>query len=273
MANTGKSNSAEERGVDLDLVSAGHKRITAMIVDDEPETIRMVKTILMAAGMDVVGAESGLDAIDKCPHVQPDVILLDLMMPDMDGYETFHHLRTITSAPVVVISARALKDDIVEGLQTGMDDYLTKPFYPPELVARVNTVVRRARYVPPVSTYSFPTVALTVDIEAREVILREVKIYLPNKEFEILSVLARNAPKMVAKDAIARDVWGEDNTKIQNRIKYFIHILRGKLEVNPARPKLIVSREGLGYRLATEEDSSFGLDKRFPKLIAEEPVS
>jgi len=256
----------------LDLVSAGHKRITALIVDDEPETVRMVKTILMSAGMDVVGAESGLEAIDKCPHVQPDVILLDLMMPQMDGYETYQHLRNITRAPVVVITARSLKDDIVEGLQAGMDDYLTKPFYPPELVARINTVVRRARYIPPVSTYSFPTIEMTVDIEARELTLRGEKIYLPNKEFEILSVLARHAPKMVSKEVIAREVWGEDNAKIQNRIKYFIHILRGKIEITPSRPRLIVSREGLGYRLVSDEEPSNSFSKAPMRLAPENKV-
>lgn len=266
------SKPVQERGVDLDLVSAGHKRITALIVDDEPETVRMVKTILMSAGMDVVGADSGLEAIDKCPHVQPDVILLDLMMPDMDGYETYQHLRNITRAPVVVITARSLKDDIVEGLQAGMDDYLTKPFYPPELIARINTVVRRARYIPPVSTYSFPTIEMTVDIEARELSLRGEKIYLPNKEFEILSVLVRHAPKMVSKEVIAREVWGEDNAKIQNRIKYFIHILRGKIETTPSRPRLIVSREGLGYRLVSDEDPGAGTIKAPQRISSDHTV-
>jgi two-component system, OmpR family, KDP operon response regulator KdpE len=258
--------STMDQGVDLDMVTTSHKRITVLIVDDEPETIRMVKTILMAAGMDVVGAENGLDAIDKCPHVQPDVILLDLMMPDMDGYETYEHLQNITTAPVVVVSARALKDDIVVGLQAGMDDYLTKPFYPPELVARINTVVRRARFVPPISIYTFPTISMTIDTDAREVTLREKKIFLPNKEFEILSVLVRKAPKMVSKEEIAMEVWGENNLKIQNRIKYFIHILRGKIELNPSRPKLIISREGLGYRLASDEETANAFVKHAARL-------
>ncbi len=249
------SNIQSDRGVDLDMVTTGHKRITAMIVDDEPDTIRMIKIVLMGAGMDVIGASSGLDAIDKCPHTQPDVVLLDLMMPEMDGYETFHHLRTITNAPIMIISARSLKDDVVEGLQFGADDYITKPFYPPELVARVNTVVRRTRYVPPVSSYSFPTIGLTVDVEAREITHNEKKILLPTKEFDVFSVLVRFAPKLVSKEVIAREVWGEDNEKIQNRIKYFIHILRGKLEEDMATPKLILSREGLGYRLNTDEEA------------------
>jgi two-component system KDP operon response regulator KdpE len=255
-----------DRGVDLDMVTSGHKRITAMIVDDEPETIRMMKIILMGAGMDVIGAASGLDAIDKCPHSQPDVVLLDLMMPEMDGYETFHHLRTITSAPIMIVSARTLKDDVVEGLQFGADDYITKPFYPPELVARVNTVVRRTKYTPPVSTYSFPTIGLKVDSEAREITFREQKILLPSKEFEVFSVLVRFAPKLVSKEVIAREVWGEDNEKIQNRIKYFIHILRGKLEDDMSNPKLILSREGLGYRLNTDEDPASGTYKHSTPL-------
>jgi two-component system KDP operon response regulator KdpE len=247
--------SYQEHGVDLDLVATSHKRITAMIVDDEPETIRLMKTILINAGMDVVGAENGLEAIERCPHVQPDVILLDLMMPELDGYQTFTHLRTLTSAPIILITARSLKDDVVEGLQFGADDYLTKPFYSPELVARINTVVRRSKFIPPVSTYSFPMVSLTIDLEAREVILRDQKIYLPNKEFEILSLLAQQSPKMVTKEVIANQIWGEDNAKIQNRIKYFIHILRGKLELDPENPSLIISRGGMGYRLASEDEN------------------
>ena len=255
-----------EHGVDLDMVTTGHKRITVMIVDDEPETVRMIKTILMTSGMDVIGAESGLDAIDKCPHTQPDIILLDLMMPDMDGYETYQHLRSITSAPIVIVYARSLKDDVVEGLQFGADDYITKPFYPPELVARVNTAVRRAQYTAPVSIYSFPTIDMRVDMENREVTLQDQKILLPAKEFEVFSVLVRFAPKLVSKEVIAREVWGEDNQKIQNRIKYFIHILRGKMEANSSQPRIILSREGLGYRLATDEEAEVNPFRKVNKL-------
>ena len=124
-------------GIDLDLAQESHKRLTALIIDDEPETVRMMKYVLMEAGMDVVGANSGLDAIEKCPHAQPDVILLDLMMPEMDGFETFRFLRNITNAPVLIVSAKSQKEDIVDGLKFGADDYLTKPFYPAELVARI----------------------------------------------------------------------------------------------------------------------------------------
>jgi two-component system KDP operon response regulator KdpE len=240
-------------GIDLDLAQESHKRLTALIVDDEPETIRMLKYVLMEAGMDVVGASSGLDAIEKCPHAQPDIILLDLMMPEMDGYETFRFLRNITNAPILVVSAKSQKEDIVEGLKFGADDYLTKPFYPAELVARINTVVKRSRYVEPIAIYSFPNLQLSIDIESREVKLRGESFLLPRVEFEVLYVLAKFAPKLVTKEVIAHEVWGEDSDKIQKRIKYFVHILRRKLEADPHSPRMIISREGLGYRLATDE--------------------
>jgi two-component system KDP operon response regulator KdpE len=239
-------------GIDLDMVKESHKRLTAMIVDDEPETVRMMKYILMEAGMDVVGANSGLDAIDICPHTQPDVILLDLMMPEMDGYETFRYLRNITNAPVLIVSAKSQKEEVVNGLVFGADDYLTKPFYPGELVARINNIVKRSRYVKPIAAYSFPSIQLTIDIESREVNLRGETFLLPRVEFEVLSVLAKFAPKIVTKEVIAHEVWGEDSDKIQKRIKYFIHIIRRKLEINPHSPRIIISREGLGYRLDTD---------------------
>jgi|WetSurMetagenome_2_1015567.scaffolds.fasta_scaffold164441_2 DNA-binding response OmpR family regulator len=249
-------------GIDLDLVKESHKRLTAMIIDDEPETVRMMKYILMEAGMDVVGANSGLDAIDICPHTQPDVILLDLMMPEMDGYETFRYLRNITNAPVLMVSAKTQKEDVVKGLVFGADDYLTKPFFPAELVARINNIVKRSQYVKPITAYSFPNMKLTIELESREVNLRGEKFLLPRVEFEVLSVLAKYAPKLVTKDVIAHEVWGEDSEKIQKRIKYFVHILRQKLEINPLTPRIIISREGLGYRLDTD-DSMPGNTKRF----------
>jgi two-component system KDP operon response regulator KdpE len=239
-------------GIDLDMVKESHKRLTAMIVDDEPETVRMMKYILMEAGMDVVGANSGLDAIDICPHTQPDVILLDLMMPEMDGYETFRYLRNITNAPVLIVSAKSQKEEVVKGLVFGADDYLTKPFYPGELVARINNIVKRSRYVKPIAAYSFPSIQLTIDVESREVNLRGETFLLPRVEFEVFSVLAKYAPKIVTKEVIAHEVWGEDSDKIQKRIKYFIHIIRRKLEINPHSPRIIISREGLGYRLDTD---------------------
>lgn len=240
-------------GIDLDLAQESHKRLTALIIDDEPETVRMMKYVLMEAGMDVVGANSGLDAIEKCPHAQPDVILLDLMMPEMDGFETFRFLRNITNAPVLIVSAKSQKEDVVDGLKFGADDYLTKPFYPAELVARINTVVKRSRYVEPIAVYSFPNLELSIDIESREVKLRGASFLLPRVEFEVLYTLAKFAPKLVTKEVIAHEVWGEDSDKIQKRIKYFVHILRRKLEADPHSPRMIISREGLGYRLASDE--------------------
>ena len=116
-----------------------------------------------------------------------------------------------------------------------------------------NTVVKRSRYVEPIAIYSFPNLELSIDIESREVKLRGESFLLPRVEFEVLYTLAKFAPKLVTKEVIAHEVWGEDSDKIQKRIKYFIHILRRKLEADPHSPRMIISREGLGYRLASDE--------------------
>ena len=118
------------QGIDLDLVKESHKRLTAMIIDDEPETVRMMKFILMEAGMDVVGANSGLDAIDICPHTQPDVILLDLMMPVLDGFAVLAKIKeddALRLIPVIIVSAANDSKSVVKGIKQGADDYITKP--------------------------------------------------------------------------------------------------------------------------------------------------
>lgn len=239
-------------GVDLDLIEAGRKRITVLIVDDEPDMVNLLKRILMDAGMDVVGATSGLEAIERCPRIQPDVILLDLMMPDMDGYETYGYLRNLTNAPVIFVSCKGQRDDVVNGLKSGADDYLVKPVYPPELVARIQSVMRRSRFIPPVTIYTFPNLKLTIDLDTHEVSLGGDQIQLTNKEFEILTVLAKYAPKPVSKDVLAREVWGESDDLIYNRIKYIIHLLRLKMERRPESPQIIQNREGIGYFLAVD---------------------
>ncbi len=139
--------SALPTGLDLDRLDPSTPRRRVMIVDDEPETVGLLKYILSNAGIDVAGADSGKSAIDKVSRIWPDLILLDLMMPEMDGMETFANIRKLTPAPVVIVSAKNQKEDIVKGLQMGADDYITKPFHPAELVARVNTVVNRSRQI------------------------------------------------------------------------------------------------------------------------------
>jgi DNA-binding response OmpR family regulator len=241
-------------GMDLDRIDPANPRKRAMIVDDEPETVSLMKYVLSNAGIDVAGAESGKSALDKIPRIWPDVILLDLMMPDMDGMETFSNLRKITSAPVMIVSAKNNKDDIVKGLQMGADDYITKPFHPAELVARVNTVVNRSRQTgQSTENLDFPALEMSMDPETREVNIRGNIIALARREFDVLHCLGRHAPRWVDHATLAEEVWGHNDPKAVNRIKYVIYLLRRKLEESPSQPQIILAREGLGYKLAADK--------------------
>lgn len=242
-----------KKGIDLDAVRAKPSANRALIVDDDPDTVDLIKIIFRNAGLDVIGAYNGPEALEKCADLQPHIILLDLMMPGMDGWETYDKLRRLTDAPVIVVSADTKKDNVVRGLNLGFDDYVTKPFYAPELVARVKTVMRRVEKVSPVTIREFPGISLIIDHESHEVKLMGKEIHLSVREFAVLEVLARKAPRLVRYEEIAAKVWGEDNEKIRNRIKYLIYLLRQKLENDPDQPQVILNREGLGYLLNTRE--------------------
>jgi DNA-binding response OmpR family regulator len=244
-------------GLDLDRLDPSNPKRRVMIVDDEPETVNLLKYILSNAGIDVAGADSGQTAIDKVPKIWPDLILMDIMMPEMDGLEAFSKIRKLTPAPVVIVSAKNQKDDIVRGLQMGADDYITKPFHPAELVARVNTVVNRFRQVtPPSGAIEFPGLEMRLDPNTREVEIRGESIALARREFEVLYCLGHHSPRWVDHATLAEEVWGQNDPKAVNRIKYVIYLLRRKLEITPSHPKLILAREGLGYKLATDSQRS-----------------
>lgn len=239
-------------GVDLDRAAEINGRIKALIVDDEADTVSLIKLLLIKSGLDAAGAFSGIEALQKCSRFQPDVILLDIMMPDMDGWQTFEHLRQITTAPVIFVSAKAQEDDVVKGLTMGGDDYISKPYRPRELVARIHTVLRRIRKARPTQIYRFPKSALELDPDNQEVIIQGKRFALQRKTFEVLMVLAKHVPNFVSKEKIAMEVWGEANAEAIERIKYQIFLMRQALEENPDDPKLIISRKRLGYRLAVE---------------------
>ncbi|UCD43387.1 MAG: response regulator transcription factor [Chloroflexota bacterium] len=240
---------ASQRGMDLDTIQTRQSARRALIIDDDPDTVDLIKIIFRNAGMDVVGAFSGKEAIQKCSDSVPSVILLDLMMPDMDGWETFHSIRQMTDVPVIVVSADTKKENVVKGLNIGFDDYVTKPFFPPELVARVNTVLRRASGATPLTRRVYPEIDLTIDFETHEVQLMGEDIHLSSREFALLEVLAIKAPRLVRYEEIATKIWDTDNYKVRNRIKYLIYLLRQKIEQDPNNPQLIINREGLGYQL------------------------
>ncbi len=239
-------------GMDLDeLSSVDHQRI--LIVDDEPDTIILLKGILRSAGYDVMSAYSGNEAIKKCKAANPDLVLLDLMMPEMDGWETMGFIRDMADIPIIIISAVSAKEDVVRALQIGVDDYLTKPYFSAEVIARIKAVLRRASKPPEITRFVFPKVRLMIDLSTQAVEFIGKEVHLTPKEFAVLAVLARQAPSIVGYHEISTAVWGEDSDEAHKRTKYLIYLLRRKfLAVDPAC-KIILNIDRLGYKLQTEE--------------------
>ncbi len=238
-------------GVDLDMIYGIPNRQRVLIIDDDPDMVLLLKEILRGAGFDVVGALGCNEALKKCSDLSPHVILLDLMMPDIDGWQTYRYIREMTNAPVIVVSAKNTKDDIVMGLQGGVDDYVTKPFYNAEVIARVNTVLRRVKTSEVTTRFVFPDPDLVLNLDNQEVTIRNQSVHLTAREFAILAILAKQAPKNVSYETIAREVWGEDTPNTRKRIKYLIYLLRRKLEKDPGNPSLIINNEAFGYKLNT----------------------
>ena len=247
-----KSTRIYNHGLDLDVIEEQKPRKRVMIVDDEPESVRLLKLILINAGFDVSGAKDGSECIRKTAEQHPDLILLDLMMPDLDGWETYILIREISNAPIIFVSAMSAKENVIKGLQIGAEDYLVKPYHPQELIARIEKVLRRAELPSPTHSFVFPDIGLNINVDSREVRLRGKTVYLPKKVFLLLQTLASQAPKMVSNEEIARELWGSDLNDYQKRIKYLIFTLRKNLEIDPSNPKLIMTWGSFGYRLNSD---------------------
>jgi len=238
-------------GIDLDEVNSQRQKV--LVVEDELDTIFLLKQILRIAGFNVLSALNGQEALRKVMEYKPDLILLDLMMPEMDGWETLQHLRQMSNIPVIIVSALSGKEEIVRGLHNGVDDYVTKPFYNAEVVARVNAVLRRAGKSNEISRLVFPKVNLVVDLMTQEVLFSDHSIRLTPKEFAVIATLAKHAPAIVSYPAISQAVWGEDSPDIRKRTKYVVYLLRRKFEKIAPEMDLILNVDRLGYKLQTEE--------------------
>jgi DNA-binding response OmpR family regulator len=252
-----QGNSKEEssiltgNGVDLDNLQQKERK-TVLVIDDEPDTVTLIKHIFISSGFNVSGANSGKEALAKFAEVNPSIVLLDLLMPEMNGMQTLEEIRKISDVPVIILSAVDRKDEIVKMLHAGTDDYVTKPFNTDEIVARVNTVLRRAEKQTTVSTLSFPDVNLTVDLKTYEVTYHGKKIQLTGKMFEVLAILARNAPKVVNYNEIAEEVWGGNSTSVRNRLKYLVYLLRKEFLDIDDKQEIIQNIDRLGYKLITK---------------------
>ena len=217
-----------------------------LVVDDEPQIRRALSVNLKARGYDVDQAASGEEALHLAAARHPDVVLLDLGLPGIDGLDVIRGLRGWTSVPIVVLSVREAEADKVAALDLGADDYLTKPFGMDELLARLRAALRRhqpAAEEPVVETPDF-----RVDLAARRVTVADVEVHLTPTEWGILDVLLRHPGRLVSQRQLLQQVWGPTYERETNYLRVYLAQLRRKLEPDPARPRYLITEPGMGYR-------------------------
>ena len=225
-----------------------------LVVDDEPRYVRLIEANLKTEGFDVLKAYDGESGIEQVVAQSPDLVLLDIMMPGMDGFATCNRIREFSNVPIIVVTAKGDERDRVRGLNLGADDYIVKPFSATELLARVRAVLRRAaRSADGYQQENIYHDNLRIELARAEVILDNKVVYLSATEYRILLQLARNIGKVVSAEQLLRDVWGEEYMKDKEILWVSISRLRQKLELDPHQPRHIVTRSGIGYTMPALE--------------------
>lgn len=217
-----------------------------LVVDDEPQILRVLRPSLTASGYDVISAASGAEALQSFQAEKPDLVILDLGLPDMDGKEVLRKLRIVSAAPVIVLSARDREAEKVRALDLGADDYVEKPFGMDELLARMRSALRRNQNTR--EPEKFECGGLKVDIGRRLVERNGQALKLTPKEFELLVFFVRHAGRPAPRREILRAVWGPAHDSDNQTLRVFIGQLRSKIELDPSRPQLLTTEPGIGYR-------------------------
>ena len=220
-----------------------------LVVDDEPRMIRFIRMNLELEGYQVIEARNGIQALEQVRQHLPDLVVMDVMMPELDGFETLRLLRDISTVPVVLLTVKADEDDKIRGLELGADDYITKPFSPRELLSRVQAVLRRANWsAPPPRTILKIDDRLSIDFNRHQVIVEGERIDLRPTEYRLLNHLIQNAGWVVPHDTLLAKVWGYEYRDETHYLRLYINYLRKKIEEDPANPYYILTERGVGYR-------------------------
>jgi two-component system, OmpR family, KDP operon response regulator KdpE len=232
-----------------------HERIdprsmTVLVVDDEPRLVDVVRMNLEVEGYRVVEAANGYEALDRLKQDLPDLVILDVMMPELDGFETLRRIRAVSNIPVIMLTVRNEESDRIRGLEIGADDYISKsPFSPRELLTRVKALLRRTFTPSPArKTTIVVDKDLTIDFSKREVWVRGEKVTLRPTEYRLLYHLVNNAGRLMTHETLLSRVWGHEYRDESHYLRLYITYLRQKLERDPAHPKYILTERGVGYR-------------------------
>ncbi|HZU02913.1 MAG TPA: response regulator transcription factor [Ktedonobacteraceae bacterium] len=236
------------------------KKTTIVTADDDPQLLRLVARNLEFEGYEVLRASDGEQALEQIERVQPHLVLLDVMMPRMDGFTVCQKVREFSTVPIIIVTARGQDQDKVKGLDLGADDYLTKPFSVDELLARVRAVLRRSQFTSNEQAQGMQKLAtigdLTIDYTQHLVTMQAKEITLSPTEYRLLSYLAQNAGRIVTQDLLLEQVWGAEYMGESHMLQVNINRLRRKIEDDPAHPRYLKTKVGIGYVLTAPDHAS-----------------
>ncbi len=230
------------------MSTASEKKLV-LVVDDEPRMTKFVRMNLELEGYRVAEAADGLRALERVKNDLPDLVILDVNMPELDGFETLKLIRQTGNVPVIMLTVKADEEDRIKGLELGADDYVTKPFSPRELASRVKAVLRRTGMAAPTEKSEIKVDDdLTIDFKKHEVIVRGKPIKLRPTEYRLLYHLVNNAGYVMTHDMLLAKVWGHEYRDESQYVRLYVNYLRQKIEPDPANPKYILTEHGVGYR-------------------------
>lgn len=224
-----------------------------LAIDDDDLVLKLIQHSLERLGYEIITAQDGTSGLQQFHEKKPHLVILDLMMPHLDGWETCRSIRIVSKVPIIILSARGSQQDILKGLKMGADDYLVKPFYPEELQARIEAILRRANIPIPESDkmpLRFGGSDLVIDPGNRQVMVRNKIIDLTPTEYDLLLFMARRVDRVLPIDVIFENVWPYYAEASLNSVKWYIWRLRRKIEDNPRHPRYILTEHGIGYRFA-----------------------
>lgn len=221
---------------------------TILVIDDDKTLLRLLQEALNKANFQVIPATNGIDGLQEVYARQPDLVLLDVMMPRMDGWETLTRIRQLSRVPVIMLTAKDSEADKLRGFTLGVDDYITKPFSFAELIARIQVVIRHAReHSNGDKARRYVIGALVIDLDAHRVTKAGIPIELTPTEFRLLQMLAENPGRVLTHEQLLERVWGYDTAEDTGYVKRFIWYLRRKIEDDPTKPQYIMTERGFGY--------------------------
>ena len=228
---------------------------TILVVDDEPQIRRVLKTTLVAGGYSVIDARTGEEAMERIRQERPDLAIIDINLPGMSGFEVCREMRATSDFSIIMLSVRNGEKDKVRALDSGADDYVVKPFGTQELMARIRANLRRQVHEETTQPISFESVGVTVDFARRVVMVRGRRVRLTPKEFDLLQYFVTHSDKVISHRELLQSVWGPDYGDETEYLRVFVNQLRKKIEQNPAKPKLLITEPWVGYRFAPPEEN------------------